>query len=109
MNVPMNFVVPKDSTWPANLHGYNMGTVLRSIRYKGALPDCHAQLESIGFRINIHDHKFTVFMIALELFKKLNQNTLVPRDFIVPHNAPWPEECWGCKLGRKVKTTRAGT
>jgi hypothetical protein len=31
----------------------------------------------------------------------------VPRDFIVPRSSPWPEECWGCKLGTKVCSTRA--
>lgn len=108
MDVPLNFVVPKNSTWPVNLHGYSLGKVIRKVKYRGALSDHHAQLESIGFRVSTHDYKFNVFMTALKLFKKLEDSTVVPRTFVVPHNDPWPEECWGCKLGVKVCSTRAG-
>ena len=33
----------------------------------------------------------------------------VPRDFVVPKNSLWPEDCWGLKLGSKVSTTRYST
>jgi hypothetical protein len=107
MDIPLNFVVPKNTSWPVNLHGYGLGTVIRKVKYQGALSDHHAQLESIGFRVSTHNHKFNIFMTALKLFKKLEDSTVVPRTFVVPHTAPWPEECWGCKLGAKVCSTRA--
>ena len=73
VDVPTGFVVPTDDAWPQNLHGFRLGTVLRRIKYKGALPEYHQQIEKIGFIVSTVDHKFEVFMKALVIYQELNQ------------------------------------
>ena len=108
VDIPLNFVVPNDSTWPADLHGFRLGNVLRRVKYKGALPEYHQELENIGFIMSASDHKFDLFLRSLKRYKELNDGcTKVPAAFVVPENVLWPEEMWGLKLGKKVITTRA--
>jgi hypothetical protein len=73
LDIPTGFVVPNDATWPQNLHGFRLGTVLRRIKYKGALPEYHEQIEKIGFIVSTVDYKFEVFMKALGVYQQLNQ------------------------------------
>ena len=72
LNVPFSFVVPNDTNWPAHLHGFRLGTVLRRIKYNAALPEYHPQLEKIGFQISTVDYKFEIFIKALKTYKELN-------------------------------------
>lgn len=73
LDIPSGFVVPNDNAWPENLHGFRLGTVLRRIKYKGALPEYHQQIEKTGFILSTVDHKFEVFMKALKVYQELNQ------------------------------------
>ena len=109
VDIPLTFVVPNDSTWPDNLHGFRLGTVLRRIKYKGVLPEYHEQLENVGFVINTLDHKFDLFLRSLKRYKELNNDSMkVPPDYKIPRSSLWPEDTWGLRLGSKVISTRAG-
>ena len=72
VDIPLSFVVPNDSTWPADLHGFRLGNVLRRVKYKGALPEYHQELENIGFIMSASDHKFDLFLRSLKRYKELN-------------------------------------
>jgi len=110
MNLPLKFVVPTaNASWPEDLHGFNLGSAVRSIRYKGDLAAYHDRLESMGFPVDKEKHNFELFMKAFELYIQLNDgDTIVPRSFVVPREAPWPPEMHGMKLGMKVSSTRHG-
>lgn len=73
LDIPSGYVVPSDAAWPLNLHGFRLGTVLRRIKYKGALPEYHQQIEKIGFIVSTVDYKFEVFMKALGVYQDLNE------------------------------------
>lgn len=73
LDIPSGYVVPNDAAWPPNLHGFRLGTVLRRIKYKGALPEYHQQIEKIGFIVSTVDYKFEVFMKALGVYQDLNE------------------------------------
>ena len=109
VDIPLTFVVPNNSSWPDNLHGFRLGTVLRRIKYKGVLPEYHEQLEDLGFIINTLDHKFELFLRSLKRYKELNADSMkVPPDYQIPRSSLWPEDTWGLRLGSKVISTRAG-
>ena len=36
------------------------------------------------------------------VYKKLHGDLKVPYDFMVPSEAPWPEDAWGINLGKRV-------
>ena len=44
---------------------------------------------------------------AILTFRTRANSFQVPNDFVVPTSNLWPEDCWGCKLGRKVGSTRS--
>ena len=44
---------------------------------------------------------------SLHVYKELHGDLKVPYDFVVPSEAPWPEDAWGIKLGSRVVTIRS--
>jgi hypothetical protein len=48
MNVPQSFVTPFDGSWPEELNGLKLGTVVKSIR-QGAYPELKEKLMAHGF------------------------------------------------------------
>ena len=109
VDVPSKFVVPESDDWPSDLKDFPLGKYLFRIKYRGDFPEYNEKFASIGFQINKQDYKFELFMKALSTYKDLHEGkTTVPRFFVVPDTAPWPEECYGMKLGVKVSSTRTG-
>ena len=49
---------------------------------------------------------FDEVVMALYTYKRLFGNVLVPSRWIVPNEAPWPQETWGLALGRRVSSIR---
>ena len=43
---------------------------------------------------------------ALRAYQEVHGDLQVPFAFVVPSEAPWPEEAWGMKLGRRVDGIR---
>ena len=45
---------------------------------------------------------------ALRAYEELHGDLQVPLAFVVPPEAPWPEEAWGMELGSRVNDIRSG-
>lgn len=47
-----------------------------------------------------------IIMPAFRTYKGIYGNLLIPDDFEVPEESPWPETCWGAKIGSIVSSIR---
>jgi hypothetical protein len=114
MLVPSKFVVPADEiTWPEEIWGMKFGAIVNNIRRGKNYVDNRADLESIGFDFNRQEngykYKYRIIRAALQNFKELNGDMLVPAKFVVPaDDVKWPEEMWSMKLGNIARNLRAG-
>ena len=91
--------------------GINLGTRLASIRnqenYVKGRPDRVAELNRMGFIWNIYEEQWQRILKSLHVYKKLHGDLKVPYDFVVPSEAPWPEDAWGINLGKRVSAIRS--
>jgi hypothetical protein len=110
--VLQKFVVPtNDITWPKETCGVNLGIVVSVIRAGKCYVDKWENLESIGFNYDSQSlsYGYKLVKVALQTYKDLNGDMLVPYLFIVPKDdVKWPEEAWGMKLGIVVRSIRYG-
>ena len=51
-------------------------------------------------------HRWQKVKHALLAYKSLYDDLLVPRGFVIPKDADWPEELWDLKLGNTVRNIR---
>jgi hypothetical protein len=109
--VPVKFVVPRgDDAYSVNAWGLKLGLNLKSIRVGGVYFEHRDRLEALGVdfevkKINIRG--FDVIYSALEAYKSVHGNVLVPRKFVVPQDdVNYPPETWGMKLGGNVSKIR---
>ena len=47
-----------------------------------------------------------ILKVGMAVFKSLHGHVDVKQQFIVPAESPWPEECYGLPLGRRVAMIR---
>jgi hypothetical protein len=88
-----------------------LGSVVSHVRHGRSYVDKRADLESIGFNFNPQslNRRYELGKVALQTYKDLNGDMLVPAIFVVPTNdITWPIETWGMKLGSVVNSIRAG-
>jgi hypothetical protein len=110
--VPFTFVVPQgDVRFPAGTWGMKLGRNVDSIRNRGAYPEHRVKLEELGvsFEVeNINHYDFLTHIFpALEAYKSVHGNLLVPRDFLVPEgDVRFPADTWRMNLGVVVSTVR---
>jgi Fe2+ transport system protein FeoA len=107
--VPQKFVVPHgDVKFPPDTWGMKLGHSVMSIRNQGAYSEHKVKLEELGFVYgSVFDVQFDLIYSALEAYKAVNGDLLVPRTFVVPEgDVSFPPETWGMKLGSKVKSIR---
>ncbi|KAE9274177.1 hypothetical protein PR003_g29685 [Phytophthora rubi] len=102
--VPDAFVVPSDKSWPASSWGLKLGNVVHYIRSRGTYPTQisrdKARLERLGFVWSIAEFEWSERILpALEAFHKVHEHCRVPRTFVVPSEATWPNQAHGLKLG----------
>ena len=45
-------------------------------------------------------------LAALTTYKEIYGDLLIPSVFVVPHQEPWPEGCYGLRLGGRVGSIR---
>lgn len=64
-------------------------------------------IEDNGARSLYSKKRFELIYSALEVYKSMYGDLTVPQVFIVPSEAPWPEECWELKLGARVNAIRS--
>jgi hypothetical protein len=111
--VPQNFVVPRgDAAYSENAWGLKLGINLLHIRVDGCYFDHRDRLEALGvsFEVNRYDVRgFDVVYSALEAYKSVHGDLLVPQKFVVPHgDVNYPPDTWGMKLGTTVQSIRSG-
>ncbi|KAE9178510.1 hypothetical protein PF004_g25463 [Phytophthora fragariae] len=91
-----------------NLAGIFMGSeawnVVHYIRSRGTYPTQisrdKARLERLGFVWSIAEFEWSERILpALEAFHKVHEHCRVPRTFVVPSEATWPNQAHGLKLG----------
>ena len=117
LNVPSSYVIPNSPPWPEKLYGMKLGNEVQLIRTEGKYVKNHAdraqQLSGIGFsrgkspRTNDSGRRFETIYSALRVYRDLYGDLLVPRSFVVPSQAPWPEAAWGVNLGVRVTSIRS--
>jgi hypothetical protein len=109
--VPAKFVVPRgDVAYSENAWGLKLGLNLQFIRSEGYYFGHKDRLEALGVNFDakkIDVRGFDVIYSALEAYKTVHGNLLVPARFVVPQDdVNYPPETWGMKLGSNVNTIR---
>lgn len=115
LNIPPSFVVPDCEPWPENTRGLPLGRKLASIRSKSFLsahPGAKEQLEAIDFQLDgkvaANDARFQLVYDALQRYREIYGDLLVPQPFVVPEKSKqWPEHTWGLRLGARVNAIRS--
>jgi hypothetical protein len=111
MKVNALFEVEWNDSWPEDMWGLKLGSVVTEIRRGKRHKDKREELESIGFlfekQIDPRCHGWDLIKLALETYKALNGDVLVNAPFVVPtKDAQWPSDTWGMKLGSIVNNIR---
>ncbi|MDA8539161.1 helicase associated domain-containing protein [bacterium] len=70
-------------------------------------PERRAWLDSIGFVWDEFEHRWMEeVQPALLAYHDVYGDLRVPKSFVVPSEVPWPESCWGMRLGHTVGNIR---
>lgn len=61
-----------------------------------------------GQVMSANDFRFQKVYAALEAYKRIHGDLLVPQPFVVPKKSPdWPPDTWGLRLGARVNAIRS--
>ena len=112
--VPKSCVIPSNGTaaaaWPDSLRGMALGVTVANVRHKrlylGENPAREKTLAELGFVFDVVGYRFEVTMAALAVFKRIHGHVDVKQSFVVPDEPPWPRECAGLPLGRRLTQIR---
>jgi len=118
LNVPQSYVVPSGENWPENLWTLKLGDYVQAIKDKDKLVFGHEErerrLKELGLtfeeskKIRNSIKRFEMVCKALEVYKEMYGDLLVPQAFIVPtDDVQWDEDLWGLKLGARVNAIRS--
>jgi hypothetical protein len=115
LSVPIEFSVPESDKWPENLRGLPLGRSAQKLRSKAFLrehPGAEEKLAAIGFQLSskmaANDVRFQNVYIALQRYKEIYGDLLVPQPFEVPSDTQdWPKATWGLRLGARVNAIRS--
>jgi hypothetical protein len=69
-------------------------------------PERRAELDALGFVWDDLERRWEEEHVALLAYHEMHGDLQMPRAFVVPSEAPWPEETWGMMLGRRVDQIR---
>jgi hypothetical protein len=70
-------------------------------------PERRAELDALGFVWDDWERRWEEVRAALLAYREVHGDLEVPQLFVVPSEAPWPEEAWGMKLGSRVSHIRS--
>jgi hypothetical protein len=111
LEVLQPFVVPSEAPWPEEAWGMMLGKRVSNIRaseqHVKYHPERRAELDALGFVWNDYQQRWEEVRAALLAYKEVHGDLEVPQAFVVPSDAPWPEEVWGMKLGSRVSGIRS--
>jgi len=109
--IPKEFIVPScDPRWPQYLAGKKLGVIVDNIRgkYEDMSSTRKRQLDDLGFDWDPLESQWQWKLEALETYKQLYGDILVPHKFQVPSGNPkWPKGTWKLKLGLAVSSIRS--
>ncbi|KAG9403532.1 hypothetical protein AC1031_006172 [Aphanomyces cochlioides] len=112
--VHCKFVVPENNAeWPETTWNLNLGAFVHDLRTeltsRSLKDERRAELDALGFVWAALDYQLHRNIRALERYKQLHGNLLVPLRFVVPSNDPdWPEDFADIHLGHFVGNIRSG-
>ena len=102
--------MPSEAPWPEDAWGITLGASVTDIRsneiYLKDRPDRVAELNRMGFIWDIYEEQWQRILDSMHAYKKLHGDLKVPYDFVVPSEAPWPEDAWGINLGTRLASIR---
>ena len=70
-------------------------------------PERRAELDALGFVWDDLERRWEELRAALQTYQQVYGDVVVSQAFVVPSEAPWPEEAWGMKLGSRVDGIRS--
>ncbi|ETP40692.1 hypothetical protein F442_12014 [Phytophthora nicotianae P10297] len=103
--IPQKFVVPHEDPWPRSAWGTKLGSILRDMRSKGTYLGHFGRnadlLDSFGINLKLSARAWQKRIVPLlDIYAtQFGGDEGIPDDFIIPSEAPWPEEVWGVHLG----------
>ena len=104
--MPKAFVVPSQAPWPEDAWGIKLGSRVDGIRsadeHVRNHPERRKLLNDMGFVWDDYERRWEQVLGALRVYKEVHGDLQVPSAFVVPSQAPWPEEAWGIQLGERV-------
>lgn len=113
LDIPLRFVVPTSSTWPKELHGFQLGRRLEQLQTSNEFYRDHSEkVEALGkvgwdMRRSKLVDEWVIVMRGLRTYKQIYGDTRVPVKFIVPNESPWDPVCRNDLLGVRVSTMRS--
>jgi len=111
LEVPKNFAVPSEAPWPEAVWGMKLGERVNSIRnaehYVKDRPERRAELDALGFVWDDRQRRWGVVRAALLAYQQVHGDLEVPKRFVVPPEAPWPDAAQGMRLGSRVNVIRS--
>ena len=107
-NVNNNLLVPGNYVDPVT--HVKLGSIVEKIRNKGTWGQKRQELLDLGFEFNsTNDIKWQkTIKPALEQYFAIHGDLLVPQNFVVASENPWPPETHGLKLGKITTAIRTG-
>ncbi|KAJ0396689.1 hypothetical protein P43SY_006474 [Pythium insidiosum] len=102
--VSTDFVVPRDANgWPSQARGFRLGHWITRVRAGQIdLPKALKQeLDTLGFVWRFNDERWkNVLLPAFRVYAELHGSCRsMSTKFHVPHEPPYPKQCWGVNLG----------
>ncbi|GMF50908.1 unnamed protein product [Phytophthora fragariaefolia] len=99
-----HFAVPPEDPWPKPTWGLRLGVVITDYQRNGLFFE---QIGRDADRLELLGYSFKVSKTQwerqgaqlLETYSTLHPSGLVPKNFVIPSEAPWKEAMWGVKLG----------
>ncbi|KAG2503004.1 hypothetical protein JM16_009491 [Phytophthora kernoviae] len=97
--------------WPKATWGLALGVLINNMRnnnhYSERVAEDRAELDAIGFVWDHYEATWNKYIFpALKTYSAVNGNCEVPKVFVVPDKAPWPENTHGLKLGITMVNVR---
>ena len=109
MLVKQQYVVPWSKDWPDEMWGLRLGALVNSIRCGKVYQNHEKELTALGFVFSRQrqDIGWELTKLALETYKTIHDDLLVPYKFKIPDNSnDWPAATWGINLGSFVNNIR---
>ena len=87
--------------------GSRVATIRHQEHHVKDHPERRAELDALGFVWDDLERRWEEVRAALRVYQEAHGDLEVPQVFVVPSQAPWPEEAWGMQLGWRVNNIRS--